>query len=257
MAYQTLIVEREERIAVVTLNRPPANTINRALVEELARSLQELEGDAEVRVIILTGAGERIFCGGADLSEGFSGEDLEKFIKFGQGVTRRIEQCSKPVIAALNGHATGGGCELACFADLVIASESATFGQPEIKLGVFPPIAALWFPHRIGVARTLQLVLTGDVISAREAERFGLADRVVPPDELSASVASTVARFREKSGPALRLTKRAVLAGAGREFEAGLREIEGLFFGELMKTEDAIEGLRAFLEKRPPVWRQG
>jgi cyclohexa-1,5-dienecarbonyl-CoA hydratase len=149
----------------------------------------------------------------------------------------------------------GGGCELACFADFVIASETATFGQPEIKLGVFPPIAALHFPKRIGLVRALQLILTGDIISAAEAERLGLADRVVPAGELSTAVESAVAKFREKSAPALRLTKQAVLAAFGHDFESGLREIEGLFFGELMKTEDSLEGLRSFLEKRAPVWK--
>lgn len=170
---------------------------------------------------------------------------------------RLLQALACPIISAVQGPALGGGCELACFADLVIAAESATFGQPEVKLGVFPPIAALYFPHRIGLARTLQLLLSGDAISAHEAERIGLVDRVVPFEELRTAGEETAARFREMSGAALRLTKRAVLAGIGRDFEAGLREMESLFFGELMSTQDALEGLRAFLEKRPPVWRQG
>jgi cyclohexa-1,5-dienecarbonyl-CoA hydratase len=150
--------------------------------------------------------------------------------------------------------APGGGCELACFAELVIASEAASFGVPEIKLACFPPVAAVHFPHRIGLARTLQLIFSGDTLSARDAERIGVVDRVAPPEKLTEAVEAAVAPFLAKSAPALHLARRAVLAATGRDFESGLREAEKLFLEELMKTADATEGLNAFLEKRPPVW---
>jgi cyclohexa-1,5-dienecarbonyl-CoA hydratase len=169
-------------------------------------------------------------------------------------VFHNLRRLSRPTIAAVQGAALGGGCELACFADLVIASEEATFGVPEIKLGVFPPIAAVHFPHRIGLARTLQLVLSGDTLTARDAERIGLVDQVVPTGDLAGAVDSAAQRFREKSGAALGLARRAVLSAAGFDFESALRRVEKIYLEDLMKTEDATEGLRAFLEKRAPVW---
>ena len=249
-----LAVETDGAVARIVLKRPPLNIFTIEMLEELNRMLRDLRDESGLRALVVAAEGKAFSAGVAveDHLPDRAGTMLAAFHE----TFRLLRALACPMISAVQGPALGGGCELACFADLVIASESATFGQPEIKLGVFPPIAALHFPHRIGLARTLQLLLTGEVISAREAERIGLVDRVVGPEELSAAVESAVDRLREKSAPALRLTKRAVLAGAGRGFEAGLREME-VFFGELMKTEDAVEGLRAFLEKRPPVWRQG
>jgi cyclohexa-1,5-dienecarbonyl-CoA hydratase len=154
----------------------------------------------------------------------------------------------------VHGSALGGGCELACACDRVVASETASLGVPEIKLASFPPVAAVYFPYRIGLARTLQLITSGDALPAREAERIGLVDRVVPADELAAAVEQEVGRLREKSAPALRLARRAVYGGLGRDLLTALNEAERLFLGELMSTTDAVEGLRAFLEKRPPHW---
>jgi cyclohexa-1,5-dienecarbonyl-CoA hydratase len=158
-------------------------------------------------------------------------------------------------VAAVQGAALGGGAELATFCDLVIASENATFGQPEIKVGVFPPIAALHYPARIGRAKTLQLLLSGDSINAVEAERIGLVDRVVPADRLAEAVEENLARFTAQSAVVLRLTKRAVRDSLGLPFDRAIGPLENLYHGELMTTEDAMEGLRAFVEKRKPVWK--
>jgi cyclohexa-1,5-dienecarbonyl-CoA hydratase len=158
-------------------------------------------------------------------------------------------------VAAVQGPALGGGAELAAFCDLVIASENATFGQPEIKVGVFPPIAALHYPGRIGVARTIQLLLSGEVLPARAAERIGLVDRMVPADGLEAAVSAALAAFTDKSSAILRLTKQAVRRAQGDRFDAALSELEEMYLWRLMPTEDAGEGLRAFLAKRPPVWK--
>jgi cyclohexa-1,5-dienecarbonyl-CoA hydratase len=149
----------------------------------------------------------------------------------------------------------GGGAELAAFCDLVIASERATFGQPEIKVGVFPPIAALHYPARIGLARTLQLLLSGETLTAQAAERIGLVDRVVPAHDLERAVSAAVAALVDKSAAILRLTKQAVRRAHGDGFDRALSELEELYLRGLMTTEDAEEGLRAFIEKRPPVWR--
>ena len=251
---EALGVETDGAVARIILRRPPLNILTIETLEELNRNLRGLCHEPELRALVLQAEG-KAFSAGVSVEDHLPGKAEAMLATFNE-TFRLLRALACPTISAVQGPALGGGCELACFADLVIASESATFGQPEIKLGVFPPIAALHFPHRIGLARTLQLVLTGDVISAREAERIGLVDRVVPLEKLPAAVEELVARFRKMSAPALRLAKRAVLAGLGRSFEAGLREIE-LFFSEMMTTEDAIEGLRAFLEKRPPVWRHG
>jgi cyclohexa-1,5-dienecarbonyl-CoA hydratase len=249
---EALGVETDGAVARITLRRRPLNILTIENLEELNRILLGLRHEPELRVLVLQAEG-KAFSVGVSVEDHLPGK-AEAMLATFNNTFRLLQGLACPLISAVQGPALGGGCELACFADLVIASENATFGQPEIKLAVFPPIAALHFPHRIGLARTLQLVLTGDVISAREAERIGLVDRVVPAAELSTAVDTAVAGFRAKSAATLRLTKRAVLAGAGRGFETGLREME-LFFGELMKTEDAVEGLRAFLEKRPPEWR--
>jgi cyclohexa-1,5-dienecarbonyl-CoA hydratase len=216
--YSCLSVEDDGVVARIVLRRPPLNVLHLEMVRELNRALRDLRADG-LRVLVIAAEG-------------------------------RV--CSAGV--AIQGAALGGGCELACFADLVIASEDASFGLPEVKLASFPPVAAVHFPQRIGLARTLQLVLSGDVLPARDAERIGLADKVVPAGKLAETVEAEVGKLREKSGPALRLAKRAVWQAADQDFESRLQEAEDLFLEELMKTADATEGLRAFQEKRPPAW---
>jgi cyclohexa-1,5-dienecarbonyl-CoA hydratase len=158
-------------------------------------------------------------------------------------------------IAAVRGAALGGGAELATFCDIVIAADDATFGQPEIKVGVFPPIAALHYPHRIGYPKTLQLLTSGEILTAADAVRVGLADRVVPAERLADAVEVELGRYRKLSIPVLRITKRAVRAAHGVDFAEGLATLEELYHTELMTTADAEEGLRAFVEKRKPVWK--
>ncbi len=236
----------------IVLARPPLNVLDLETIRELNRVLRDLRSDAGLRALVIAAEG-KAFSAGVSVEDHLP-DRVGPMLGAFHDVFHQLRRLSCPTIAAVHGPALGGGCELACFADFVIASEAASFGVPEVKLGVFPPIAAVHFPHRIGMARTLQLLFSGDVLPAREAERIGLVDRVVPASELAGAVDAVVARLLEKSGPALRLAKRAVLLAAGRDFETGLREVESLFLEELMKTEDAGEGLRAFLEKRPPVW---
>jgi cyclohexa-1,5-dienecarbonyl-CoA hydratase len=168
---------------------------------------------------------------------------------------RRLHSLQCVTLAAVHGATLGGGAELATFCDVVIAADDTTIGQPEIKVGVFAPIAALHYPRRIGPGRTLALLLSGEVIGAAEAERLGLVDRVVPADRLGDAVENQLARFRGQSATVLRLTKRAVTETLGAPFEAALPWLEDLYRYELMATEDAAEGLRAFVEKRKPVWK--
>ena len=246
-----ITVEREGACARVVFNRPPLNIFTTEMLQELNHALHELQGERRLKVLVIAAEGKAFSAGVA--VEDHLPEKADAMIKTFHATFRILRGFDCPVISAVQGAALGGGCELACFADLVIASGHATFGQPEVKLGVFPPIAAVHFPRRIGLARTLQLLLSGEIISAQEADRIGLVDRVVAPAELPDAVDKEVARFSEMSGSALRLTKRAVLSAYGRDFEGGLGEVERVF-AELMQSRDPLEGLRAFLEKRKPVW---
>jgi cyclohexa-1,5-dienecarbonyl-CoA hydratase len=206
-----------------------------------------------VKVLLLAAEG-RAFCAGVAV-EDHLGDRARPMLAAFHRVFRTLHALECATVAAVQGPALGGGAELAVFCDLVVASESATFGQPEIKVGVFPPIAALHYPTRIGVARTVQLLLSGEALSARAAERIGLVDRVVPAGDLETAVSAAVASFTDKSAAVLRLTKQAVRRGLGDRFDAALSELEEMYLWRLMQTEDAEEGLRAFLAKRPPVWK--
>ncbi|HET7295155.1 MAG TPA: enoyl-CoA hydratase/isomerase family protein [Vicinamibacteria bacterium] len=248
----TLRVSVSEGIARVTLNRPPLNILDIETIRELNRAIRDLREDRGLLALVLAAEG-RAFSAGVSVEDHLPGK-ADLMLRAFHEIFRQLHTLHCPLLAAVQGPAIGGGCELATFADIVVASEAATFGQPEIRLGVFPPVAAVRLAQRVGQARALRLILGGDVLSAREAERIGLVDRVVPPEELASAVEQETARLKDKSAAALRLAKRAVLAAAGRDFDAGLEAVERLFLEELMRTHDAAEGLRAFLGKRPPAW---
>jgi cyclohexa-1,5-dienecarbonyl-CoA hydratase len=250
--FEFLSLENDGTVARIVLRRPPLNVLHLEMIRELNRAVRDIRPESGLRALVLAAEG-KAFSAGVSVEDHLPDRVALMLGAFHE-TFRQLRTLSCPTIAAVQGPALGGGCELACFADWVIASEAATFGVPEIKLGAFPPIAALHFPHRVGLARTMQLILTGETLSAREAERIGLVDRVVAPGELRDAVEQIVDRLREKSGPALHLAKRAVLLASGREFDAALDDVERLFLDKLMKTRDAEEGLRAFLEKRPPRW---
>lgn len=243
----------EEGVAHITLARPPLNILTIEMIEELNRALEEVARRSDLRVLVLAAEGKAFSAGVA--VEDHLGDRVKPMLEAFHQIFRQLHHLDVPTVAAVQGPALGGGAELATFCDVVIASEKATLGQPEIRVGVFAPIAALHYPRRVGDARALDLLLSGEVLPAREAQRIGLVDHVVPPEELEATVAAAVARFRDKSAVVLRLTKRAVREARGRTFEEALAVLEALYQDELMQTEDAEEGLRAFVEKRPPVWK--
>lgn len=255
MGYETLIVAREEAYAIITLNRPPANAINEQLMRELDGALAELEKDSRVLSVILTGAGDRIFCGGADLGSAFSGGDLEQFIKFGTGVLRRIERFPKPVIAAVNGHAMGGGCEIATACHLRIMKETARIGQTESNLGIIPGYGGTQrLPRLIGRTKALEFLILGTQIPAPEALRLGLVNRLSKEGE-TLNDARTLAREIAKRAPiATRLILQVVDEGLNTEIDRAL-EIEIQAFLQSLRTEDAAEGIQAFFQKRPPQFK--
>jgi cyclohexa-1,5-dienecarbonyl-CoA hydratase len=189
-----------------------------------------------------------------DVSE-HTAEMVEEMIEVFHRIFRLLDALEVPTVAVVGGAALGGGCELALFCDMIIASERASFGQPEIQVGVLAPVAAAALSRIIGPKKTMELLLTGDRIRAAEAERLGLVNKVVPPDELGTAAAELVGKLSNLSAAVLRLTKRAVQMGSIGPFDEGLMAVEELYLGPLMDTEDAHEGLAAFMEKRPPVWK--
>ncbi|HYU15195.1 MAG TPA: enoyl-CoA hydratase-related protein [Candidatus Acidoferrum sp.] len=239
-------------VARVTLCRPPLNVLTIPMMEELNAALDDAAGRPALKAVLLAADG-KAFSAGVDVQD-HMGERVQPMLEAFHGIFRRLHALDCVTVAAVQGAALGGGAELATFCDLVIASERATLGQPEIKVGVFPPIAALHYPVRVGPHRALQLLLSGDVLDAGEALRIGLVDRVVPADRLAETVEAALARFTAHSAAVLRLTKRAVRQAVAVPFDLVLGDLEALYRDELMVTDDAREGLRAFAEKRQPVW---
>ncbi|MGH7581657.1 MAG: enoyl-CoA hydratase-related protein [Gemmatimonadales bacterium] len=259
MAFSTLLFEREaDGIGVVTFNRPDKlNALNSTVVLELGTLVREVAADDEVRGLIITGAGTKAFVAGADIGElaDLDREHAIEFAKRGTRVLREIEQLGKPVIAAVNGFALGGGCELAMACHIRLAAPTARFGQPEVKLGVIPGFGGtVRLPRLVGRGRALELILGGDPIDAEEACRIGLINRIVPADALL-DAARTLLRAILARGPvAIRLAMHSVDEGLDATVDQALSR-EAALFGDACASADKDEGTRAFLEKRPPVFR--
>ena len=260
MAFETILVERERdgKLVLVTFNRPKQlNAINRAVVRELDELCASLEGDPLARVVLFTGAGERAFVAGADIGE-FVGLTPVEALTFGQRIQRlfsRIEALPQVTIAAVNGFALGGGCELTQCCDLVLAAETARFGQPEVNLGVTPGAGGTQRLARVvGMHRAKELNLLGEMIDAGEAHRIGIANRVVPADGLMTEARALADKLIAKAPITLRLIKEAMNEGYDLDLPKGLA-IEAKAWAVVYSTEDKTEGVAAFLEKRKPVFR--
>jgi cyclohexa-1,5-dienecarbonyl-CoA hydratase len=242
-------------VARLTLSKPPLNVLNIAMMREINAALEELDDDPSVKVLVFEAAeGSKAFSAGVDVSE-HTADMVEEMIEVFHRIFRLLDRLEMPTVAVVGGAALGGGCELVLFCDMVIASERASFGQPEIQVGVLPPIAVVALPGIIGPKKALEMVLIGDRIRAAEALQLGLVNKVVPPEEMRAAADEFVGKLAKLSGAVLRLTKRAVRLGSVGSFTDGLAAVEELYLGPLMSTEDANEGLAAFMEKRPPVWK--
>jgi enoyl-CoA hydratase len=244
---------------VITFNRPSVlNALRTLLLREVSTALAELESNQDVRCVVITGAGEKAFAAGADISELNALESAHHGAaqsRSGQALTRQIERMSKPVIMAINGFALGGGCEIAMAGDIIVASENAKFGQPEVNLGLIPGYGGTArTTRRVGIGMASYLCLTGEIINAHEALRIGLVERVVPAAELMNEAKRIAALVASKAPLAIAACKRVINNGAHLSIDDAL-ELEALEFGTLVDTHDIREGTSAFLEKRKPNWK--
>ena len=255
MTYQSIKFSIQDRVGRITFARPPLNVFNIAMMREINDAINECASRRDVVAIVFDAVPEsRAFSAGVAVEEHVE-ETIYRMLESFHAIFRSLELAGKPTIAVVDGSALGGGCELVAGCDIVIASERARFGQPEIKLGVFPPVAAVLLPSIIGEKAARELILTGELIDAAEALRLGLVNRVVPKANLAQKTEELLVKLRELSAPALEATKRAIDLARGASFEDALTRVEDLYLNELMKTEDAHEGVSAFMQKRKPVWK--
>lgn len=259
MDYKNLLIEIKETIALVTINRPDKlNALNKETLQELSETFDQFKNDQNVDCVIITGAGEKAFVAGADISElnQQEGKSGEEFAHFGQGVFNKIENLGKPVIAAVNGFALGGGCELSMACHIRLASDKTKFGQPEVNLGVIPGYGGTQrLSKLINSGRAMEYILTGDMIDANEAYRLGLVNHVYTTDELLPKAFEMAQKITSKGQLAISLAVKAVKASEKMGLPEGL-EYEAALFGVACSTEDFKEGTKAFLEKRKPDFKK-
>ncbi len=255
MAYENVLLEKEDRVAILSINRPKAlNALNNDTLLEIRSIITEIKEDSSIDILIITGAGDKSFVAGADISfmQNLSAIEGRAFGALGQEVFRMIEALEKPVIAAVNGFALGGGCELAMCCDFRIASTQAKFGQPEVGLGITPGFGGTQrLPRLVGTGMAKQMLYTADVINATEALRIGLVNSVVEPEELMEFVKKIAKRILNKAQVAVRLSKTAANEGMQTDIDRGMT-IEADVFGLCFATSDQKEGMSAFVEKRKP-----
>lgn len=253
--YQTINFQVDGAAARLTLNRSPLNVITMPMITEMVEAVASLREQPAVKVLVIEAAlGSKAFSAGVDVAD-HTADKVHEMIHEFHHLFGLLAGLNIPTLAVVNGAALGGGCELAIFCDMIVASERAKFGQPEIKVGVFPPLAAVMLPRLIPHHRALELLLTGETIDAAEAYRLGLVNRVAPPEELQAAANELIEKLASLSASILRSTRKAAWLGAAGSFPDALAAVEKLYLDELMQTHDAHEGLAAFMEKRPPAWQ--
>jgi cyclohexa-1,5-dienecarbonyl-CoA hydratase len=248
-------VQLSDGVATITLDRPPLNVLNVEMLTELHAAMEPLAASSEIAAIVLRGSG-RAFSAGVDIAD-HTADKVRGMLETFHGIFRMLASTDALTIAAVNGAALGGGCELACFCDIALASEKAKFGQPEVKVGVFPPVAACVLPLRVGLGRAIELNAVGTTIDAAEAQRIGLVSRTYAAEQFDAEVDLYIASIGQLSRPVVRLAKRATVAPYRAALLAHLDVAEALYLEDLMQVADAHEGLAAYLEKRAPVWKHG
>jgi cyclohexa-1,5-dienecarbonyl-CoA hydratase len=251
---QPVSIARDGRTATLTLDQPPLNVLDLAALAALRDAIGELERDAQLALVFVRGAGGRAFSAGTSVQDHAPDRVAAMLAALREAIVG-LRSLPAITVAAVAGHCLGGGMELAMACDLVIATEDSRFGQPEVNLGCYPPVAAALYPARLGPGRTLELLATGHPITAGRAAELGLVQRLLPAGHLEDGCARLAAELGSKSAPVLRLIKRAAAAGRDLPFDEALQAAERLYLDELTRLEDMREGVAAFLEKRRPEWR--
>ena len=253
MVYESITVEEKEGIGRITFNKPPLNILDTAMMKEINLALKDFQ-DKNLKALVIDAEG-KAFSAGVDISD-HTADKVGEMISVFHEIFTNLQSIGAPTVALVNGAALGGGCEVALFCDIVIASERSKFGQPEIMVGVFPPVAAAIFPKLIGRKKALELLLTGDSVRANEAKELGLINQVLPVESFREDAESYLSeKLASKSATVLALTKRAFIEGETQNYTEAMEKIEDLYLKDLMSTKDAQEGLAAFMEKRKPVWK--
>jgi len=251
--FQFVKFKVEGEIARLTLDRPEHNLLNERVLMELVAGINAVSETHEIKLIVLDSAA-KVFCGGIELGE-YTARRVFQLLDAFHGAFSAMVETAKPLLVVVNGPAFGGGAELAALGDLVIATPNARFAQPEIKLGAFPPLAAAVLPHILGPKLALELVLTGETMTAERARQVGLVNWLVPEADLKKKVDEVIAKVTSQSGPVLTMAKRAILGSLGLPLREAVRNSMKVFLNELADLEDAQEGLRATVEKRAPKWK--
>ena len=251
--YKFIQLQKEGDLVRLRLNRPPYNVMNITMLEEIGHALDAVDMMRDAKIILFEGS-DKSFSGGLDIAD-HTEEKTYQMLEAFHRIFRNLIDLEAVSISVVKGMALGGGCELAACCDFCFSAEDAKLGQPEIKVGIFPSVACVLYSRLIGLHKAFEIILTGRVLTAREAESIGLISRSVPPDQLDAEVQRWINFLKGFSAPVLRYTRRAVSDVVNLPFEDALRHVEEIYLNQLMSTEDAKEGLRAFLEKRKPVWK--
>ncbi len=253
--YKYIQLEIADNVARLTMNRPPYNALTVEMMREMARAFEGLHDARQVRVVLFQASAEcKAFSAGVAVEDSTPDRAFQTLEAF-QEVFRSILDTSKPVVTVVNGPAIGGGCELAALGDIIVATPKARFAQPEIRLGVFPPLAAVILPLVIGHKRALEMILTGEPLSAQDALRLGLVSRVVPEEKLEEEVAKLLAKVSDQSTPVLETAKRVLYDTIGLPLPQAIKKSVDIYLNQLMDLDDAQEGIRAAIEKRKPVWK--
>jgi cyclohexa-1,5-dienecarbonyl-CoA hydratase len=253
--FESIKIETVGRVARLVLNKPPYNALSVKMMKEIAKAIESVHDLREIRVIVMEAAPQcTYFSAGVAAQDATPGRAFQMMEAF-QAIFKVMLEISKPLITVVNGPAVGAGCELALFGDLVIATEKARFAQPEVRAGVFPPIAAIMLPHLIGPKRALEMILMAEPIGYMEAHRLGLVNRVVPEAKLKQELDAMLAKITDQSSAVLEMAKRVIFDTMGHPLREAIQSSTSLYLNQLMDLEDAQEGLLAIAERRKPVWK--
>ena len=255
MGYENIILETKNFVSRITINRPPLNILDIKSMSEIISALKEIRKQKAIKAVVFAGAGTKSFSAGVEVRDHLP-EKVKEMLRVFHGIFREMIKLDQPTIAVVNGHALGGGCELALFCDMVIASEKSQLGQPDIILGNFAPLALAAYPFFIWRKKVYEFLFTGESLSAKEAERIGLVNRVVPENELKKAEESLLKKLLDLSSVSIRASKMAMAVTFNEQFEKALDAVEAIYLNELAPSHDGLEGLVAFLEKRSPVWKE-